>query len=108
MSLHPLTYTRGAAPCPTLGGRTGEALGGAADGFGSGGRDEAIFTPPPTGLKWLRTNDFGARVAGDSKARLCPATGRGRALRRMHAKGQALRVPPPPPPGGGDRRSIYG
>lgn len=28
MPLHTLTYTRGAAPCPTLGGRTGEALGG--------------------------------------------------------------------------------
>ena len=40
MPLHLLTYTRGAAPCPTLGGRTGEAVGGAADGFG--GRDEAI------------------------------------------------------------------
>jgi len=45
MPLHPLTYTRGAAPCPTLGGRTGEPLGGAADGFGSGW-DEAIFTSP--------------------------------------------------------------
>lgn len=41
----PLAYTCGAAPCLTFGGRTGEAVGGAADGFG-GGRDEAIFTPP--------------------------------------------------------------
>ena len=46
----PLTYTRDAAPCPTFLGRTGEAVGGTADGFGSGGRDEAIFTPP-TGPK---------------------------------------------------------
>ena len=44
-----LTYTFAVAPCPTFGGRTVEAEGGAADGFGSG-RDEAILTPP-TGLK---------------------------------------------------------
>lgn len=48
----PLTYTLAVAPCLTFGGRTIEALGGAADGFGSG-RDEAIFIPPSTDLKWL-------------------------------------------------------
>ena len=32
---------------------------------------------------WLRTNDFGARVAEDHKARLRPATGHGRALWRV-------------------------
>lgn len=42
----PLTYTLDAALCPTFLGRTVEAVGGAADGFGSGGRDEAFFTPP--------------------------------------------------------------
>ena len=36
--------------------------------------------PPHTGRKWLRISEFGAKVAGDQKARLCPATGRGRAL----------------------------
>ena len=45
MPLHPLTYTRGAASCPTFLGRTGEAVVGAADGI-SGGRDGMIFTPP--------------------------------------------------------------
>ena len=40
-----LTSTRDAAPCPTFLGRTGEAVVGAADGFG-GGRDGMIFTPP--------------------------------------------------------------
>ena len=48
----PLTYTCGAAPCLTFGDRTLVAVGGAADGFGSG-RDEAIFIPPSTDLKWL-------------------------------------------------------
>lgn len=38
MLLHPLTYTREAASCPTFLGWTAEAVGGAADGF-SGGRD---------------------------------------------------------------------
>ena len=28
MPLHPLTYTRDAAPCPTIPGRTGKALVG--------------------------------------------------------------------------------
>ena len=41
----PLTYTREAASCPTFLGRTGEAVGGAADGI-SGGRDGMTFTPP--------------------------------------------------------------
>ena len=45
MLLHPLTYTREAASCPTFLGRTAEAVGGAADGI-SGGRDGMIFTPP--------------------------------------------------------------
>ena len=45
MLLHPLTYTREAASCPTFLGWTAEAVGGAADGF-SGGRDGMIFTPP--------------------------------------------------------------
>ena len=36
--------------------------------------------PPPTGCKWLRIREFGAKVAGGHKARLCPATGQGRAL----------------------------
>ena len=49
----PLTYTLAVAPCLTFGGRTIEAVGGAADGFGSGGRDEAFFIPPSTDLKWL-------------------------------------------------------
>ena len=48
----PLTYTLAVAPCPTFLGRTIEAVGAAADGFGSG-RDEAIFIPPYTDLKWL-------------------------------------------------------
>ena len=38
MLLHPLTYTREAASCPTFLGWTAEAVVGAADGF-SGGRD---------------------------------------------------------------------
>jgi len=38
MLLHPLTYTREAASCPTFLGWTAEAVGGAADGI-SGGRD---------------------------------------------------------------------
>ena len=41
----PLTYTRDAAPCPTVLGRTAEAVVGVADGI-SGGRDGMIFTPP--------------------------------------------------------------
>ena len=45
MLLHPLTYTREAASCPTFLGWTAEAVGGAADGI-SGGRDGMIFTPP--------------------------------------------------------------
>ena len=71
MLLHTLTYLRDAATCPTLTGRTAEA---------AGGRNMSIL-PPHTGRKWLRTNDFGARAAEGHKARLRPATGRGRALR---------------------------
>ena len=41
--------------------------------------DGGIFTPP-TGRKWLKYRDSGARVAGDHKARLCPDKGRRRAL----------------------------
>ena len=49
MLLHPLTYTREAASCPTFLGWTAEAAGGVADGI-SGGRDGMIFTPPPVSL----------------------------------------------------------
>ena len=66
----PLTYTLAVAPCLTFGGRTIEAVGGTADGFGSGGRDEAFFYPPH--LQTLNGSE----------------------LKRMHTKGQALRVPP--------------
>ena len=66
----PLTYTREAASCPTFLDRTTEAVGGIG---------RAKITPP-TSRKWLRTNDFGARAAEGYKARLRPATGRGRAL----------------------------
>lgn len=40
-----------------------------------GGLVGGSILSPPTGRKWLRTNDFGARVAGNQKARLCPACG---------------------------------
>lgn len=45
-------------------------------------RVRLAFLPPPTSRKRLRLDDFGV-VAGDHKARLRPATGRGRALRCM-------------------------
>lgn len=51
--LHTLTYLRDAAHRPTLTGRAAEAVGG---------RNMSIY-PPHTSRKWLRTNDFGARVA---------------------------------------------
>ena len=74
MLLHTLTYLRDAATCPTFEGRTAEA---------AGGRNMSILPPPHTGRKWLRANDFGARAAEGHKARLRPATGRGRALWRV-------------------------
>lgn len=43
-------------------------------------RAAAANYPPHTGRKWLRISEFGANVAGGHKARLCPATGRGRAV----------------------------
>ena len=46
MLLHPLTYTREAASCPTFLGWKAEAAGGAADGI-SGGRPIPMPTPPP-------------------------------------------------------------
>ena len=53
MTLHSLTYRHAAAPCPTFGGRTGEAFMGIAEAFMGtveavlpGGRSEAKNTPP--------------------------------------------------------------
>ena len=60
-----------------------EAGRGAAGGGAVEARKRAVGgseLPPPTGRKWLRINEFGARIAGDHTARLCPATGRGRAF----------------------------
>ena len=48
MLLHPLTYTRDAASCPTFLGWTAEAVGGAADGF-SGGKTTFQFRTPSEG-----------------------------------------------------------
>ncbi len=45
MLLHPLTYTREAAFCPTFLGWTAEAVVGATDGI-SGDRIGMISTPP--------------------------------------------------------------
>ena len=58
----------------------------------AGGRavDDGIFTPP-TGRKWLKYRDSGARVAGDHKARLCPDKGRRRALWRALLSTQETR-----------------
>ncbi len=42
----PLTYRHAAAPCPTFGGRTGEAFMGIAEAVLPGGRSEAKNTPP--------------------------------------------------------------
>ena len=49
----PLTYRHAATPCPTFGGRTGEAFMGIAEAFMGtveavlpGGRSEAKNTPP--------------------------------------------------------------
>ena len=54
MTLHSLTYRHTAAPCPTFGGRTGEAfmgiaeavVGGTVEAVLPGGRSEAKNTPP--------------------------------------------------------------
>lgn len=40
------TLTRDAAPCPTFGGRTGEAVVGIAEAVVPGGRSEVKNTPP--------------------------------------------------------------
>ena len=74
MLLHPLTYTREAASCPTFLGWTAEAVGGAADGI-SGGRDGMIFTPPFLRLyrtsmpfRYRRKAASGASIAAKSYA----------------------------------------
>lgn len=65
----PLTYTRDAAHCPTLLGRTAETVGGAADGISGGGRNGVILTPPHHHLNFI------------VKPCCCDAAGR---LRRAH------------------------
>ena len=55
-----LTYSPDALRCLTIGG---EAMSGSR------------ITPPTTGGKGLKTDEIGARVAGNQKARLCPTYG---------------------------------
>ena len=65
----PLTYIHAFEAARTTAG------GGAVSG--------AENAPPTAGGKGLKTDENGARVAGDQKARLCPDTGRRRAFSCM-------------------------
>ena len=65
MTILPLTYTRDAATCLTIGGGLSVcALSGSEN-----------CPPHATGGKGLKTDENGARAAGGHKARLCPACG---------------------------------